>query len=175
MSNNSPGFSMASNMMNNMGNMGNMEQGPSRNMGPPPAPLESRTLPNQRRPGQEVPQNRPDISMARGTMFRESALEMKQNYADVNAPSKPLNIPEKRPEMRGPSTDINNILSGLKTRTVDMRPTSNEIDNVSLSGDLDDSLISVSSMKDMQNMNVPKRAGRRAKNVSDKNTIALDI
>lgn len=186
MSNNSPGFSMASNMMNsmgnmgnmgmsNMGNMGNMEQEPARNMGPPPAPLESRTLPNQRRPGQDVPHNRPDISMARGTMFRESALEMKQNYADVNAPSKPLNIPEKRPEMRGPSTDIDSILSGLKTRTVDIRPPSNETDNVSLSGDLDDSLISVSSMKDMQNMNVPKRAGRRAKNVSDKNTIALDI
>jgi len=210
MSNNSPGFSMASNMMNSMGldlgsqSQSNQGQGPARNVGPPPAPVESRGMPNQRRPGQDanVPANRPDISMARGAMFRESALDMKQNYSDVNAPSKPLNVPEKRAEMRGPSTDIDNILSGLKTRTVDMRPQAqaqalgqvpvpapapsqsqsssmsmNISDTISMNGmsDLDDSLISVASLKDMQNMNVPKRAGRRKKNGSDKNTIALDI
>jgi hypothetical protein len=211
MSNNSPGFSMASNMMNSMGlDLGNQSQGtqgtqgPARNMGPPPAPVESRGMPNMARPGQEAnnntPSNRPDISMARGAMFRESALDMKQNYSDVNTPSKPLNVPERRAEMRGPSTDIDSILSGLKTRTVDMRPQAQApaqaqaqalgqttsstpmnpsiSDNISLSGaisDLDDSLISVASLKDMQNMNVPKRAGRRRKNGSDKNTIALDI
>jgi hypothetical protein len=35
-------------------------------------------------------------------------------------------------------------------------------------------MISISSLKDMQNANMPKRSNRR-KNRSDKNTISLDI
>ena len=62
------------------------------------------------------------------------------------------------------------ILSGLKTRNVNIheQPASN-----SMSQD-DDSMISISSLKDMQNANMPKRSNRR-KNRSDKNTISLDI
>ena len=195
MSKNSPGFSMANNMMGGGGGGGGNgnrysdPQGPARNMGPPPAPVETRNMPAQPRPGQSgssSASSRPDISMARGAMFRESAVDVNENrnYSSVNEPTKIL--PEKRPEMRGPSTDIDNILSGLKTRTVDMRPTPPAaLPQTNIGGggggsigdlsDLDDSLISVASLKDMQNMNAPKRTKQRRKNGSDKNTISLDI
>jgi hypothetical protein len=38
----------------------------------------------------------------------------------------------------------------------------------------DDSRISIASLRDLQNTNLPKKTNRR-KNKSDKNTIALDI
>jgi hypothetical protein len=62
--------------------------------------------------------------------------------------------------MSGPkNVDINNILSGLKTKTVDI---SND----------EDSRISVSSLTDINNNNLPRKARR---NKSDKNVISLDI
>ena len=65
-----------------------------------------------------------------------------------------------RQEMSGPkNVDINNILSGLKTKTVDI---SND----------EDSRISVSSLTDINNNNLPRKARR---NKSDKNVISLDI
>jgi hypothetical protein len=73
--------------------------------------------------------------------------------------------------MRGPqSTDIDNILSGLKTRSVNIHE---EPQNINMTQE-DDSMISISSLKDMQNANVPKRASRR-RNGSAKNTVSLDI
>ena len=63
------------------------------------------------------------------------------------------------------NTDIDNILAGLKTKTVDIHQ-SNEDDN--------DSLISISSLKDMQNNTMPKKTNKR-KNKSDKNILTLDI
>jgi hypothetical protein len=76
--------------------------------------------------------------------------------------------------MRGPqNTDIDNILSGLKTRSVNIHEQTPPHSNISMTQD-DDSMISISSLKDMQNSNMPKRTNRR-KNRSDKNTISLDI
>lgn len=80
--------------------------------------------------------------------------------------------PVQRQEMKGPqSSDIDNILSGLKTRNVNIhekpQPTSQGISND------EDSVISISSLNGMQNTNMPKRA--RKKNSSNKNTISLDI
>ena len=56
---------------------------------------------------------------------------------------------------------------GLKTRSVNIHeaPPSRSAD--------EDSVISISSLKDMQNTNLPKRS--RQKNTSSKNTISLDI
>jgi hypothetical protein len=69
---------------------------------------------------------------------------------------------EARPEMTGPkSMDIDNILSGLKTKTVNM---TND----------DDSIMSLSSLTDLQNTTMPKKSSRR-RNKSDKNVISLDI
>jgi hypothetical protein len=96
-----------------------------------------------------------------------------QQQQQTQQPQQQTQQPQsQRPEMRGPqSTDIDNILSGLKTRTVDIheRPPSTQL------GGEDDSMISISSLKDIQNGNMPKKAGRRSKNNSSRNTISLDI
>jgi hypothetical protein len=87
----------------------------------------------------------------------------------MRTPMMQQEAPMPRQEMRGPAnSDIDNILSGLKTRNVNIHeePQSTNMDN--------DSMISISSLKDMQNGNMPK-SSRRRKNKSDKNTISLDI
>ena len=68
--------------------------------------------------------------------------------------------------MKGPS-DISDILSGLKTKTINIQEPKPE--NVN-----DSSTISISELKEMQTEgNMPKRSGRRKKSAS--NTISLDI
>jgi Family of unknown function (DUF5767) len=153
MSQKSPGFAMASNMMQDQKSQ--RPRGP-----PPPAPVETKNQPPMQRPGMtytERPSNRPDINASRGAMFREEGVSLNTPYADINAPP-------QRQEMRGPqNSDIDNILAGLKTRTVDIHEQTNE----------DDSMISISSLRDTQNTSLPKRSKR--KQHSDKNTISLDI
>ena len=74
--------------------------------------------------------------------------------------------------MKGPaSSDIDNILSGLKTRSINIQE-NNKPPTQMAAGD--DSMISISSLNEMQNSNIPKRSNRR-KNKSDKNIISLDI
>jgi hypothetical protein len=75
-----------------------------------------------------------------------------------------INVTPKRPEMKGPS-DINDILSGLKTKTVNIQEVNEDTNN--------NSTISISDLKDLQDGSVPKRSKRRPK--SDKNTVSLDI
>jgi hypothetical protein len=152
MSQNSPGFAMASNLMN--------EQKSQKPRGPaPPAPVETKNMGPSQRPGMtftERPTNRPDIAASRGAMFREEGISVNNQYANVQQP---------RQEMRGPqNSDIDNILAGLKTRTVDIHEQS---------GGEDDSMISISSLRDTQNASMPKRS--RRKQGSEKNTISLDI
>jgi hypothetical protein len=179
MSNSSPGFAFANNMVNE-GGSGNGGQGPPRNMGPPPAPVETKNIPPPPRPGQmqftERPSSRPDIAMGRGAMFKEGGVDMSNPYENPNISSRgPTTLPQNfqpqsqsRPEMRGPqNTDIDNILAGLKTKTIDIHPP------VQNNGG-DDSMISISSLKDMQGASIPKKSNRR-KNISNKNTISLDI
>jgi hypothetical protein len=94
----------------------------------------------------------------------------------------------QRPEMKGPS-DISEILSGLKTKTINIQEqpvfsnppmmspsmSSSQLDQDAQSIN-NDSTISISDLKDLQNSsgNMPKRSNRR-KPRSDKNTISLDI
>jgi hypothetical protein len=196
MSQQSPGFAFANNLMKES------QAGPNANMGPPPAPVETKNMPPQQRPGQmqftEHPGNqglRPDISMARGSMFREGGLDIGSQYGNPNP--QPPQVPiQKRPEMRGPqNTDIENILAGLKTKTVEVplnpssmqmppqrspelfrsTPEPTPINEIYMNERMreDDSMISISSLKDMQNTTAPKKS--RRKNRSDKNAISLDI
>jgi hypothetical protein len=120
--------------------------------------VETKNQAPMQRPGMvytERPSNRPDINASRGAMFHEEGVSMNNQYADVNAP--------QRQEMRGPqNSDIDNILAGLKTRTVDIHDQTE-----------DDSMISISSLRDAQNNSLPKRSKRKQR--SDKNTISLDI
>jgi hypothetical protein len=170
MSQQSPGFAFANNLMQDT-----KPRGP-----PPPAPVETKTMPPPQRPGMvytEAPGNRQDINAARGAMFREQGVEVNNNFQNVNQPERSIRPPPPssyqqsqgpRPDMRGPqNTDIDNILSGLKTRTVDIHQPSN------VTIEEDDSMISISSLKDLQPGSMPKKSRRKQR--SDKNIVSLDI
>jgi len=86
----------------------------------------------------------------------DDGINFRENYDTI----------DKRVEMRGPS-DISDILSGLKTKTINIQENSERREN-------DNSTISIADLKDLQNDgNMPKRSKRRQK--SDKNSISLDI
>ena len=173
MSQQSPGFAFAYNLMQEQSNK---PRGP-----PPPAPVETKGQAPPMRPGMtytENPGNRQDINAARGAMFREQGVDINNSYQDMSQQERSMRPPMQqqqqqmppqntlRPEMRGPqNSDIDNILSGLKTRNVNIHE--NSLNNE------DDSMISITSLKDMQNTNMPKHSRRKQR--SDKNTISLDI
>lgn len=183
MSQASPGFAMANNLMKE-------NQGPSRNMGPPPAPVETKGMPMMgQRPGNNTesffnspPQNRPDLALGRGASLLQQKQQPQGPPGPVSGRSEPA---PQRAEMRGPSTDIDSILSGLKTRVVEppsnfappmmnnLQPPPPPIQDTGSEYGMD-SMISVSSLKDMQDGNIPKRSRRRNNN-SRGNIVSLDI
>jgi hypothetical protein len=70
--------------------------------------------------------------------------------------------------MKGPS-DISDILSGLKTKTINIQESSPQPQSNN-----DSSTISISDLKELQaEGTMPKRSGRRKKSAS--NTVSLDI
>ena len=142
-------------MNNIMGNdYSSRDDIPNVDMGPPPAAVETK-LPERSQRGAPNYQNRPDLS----TASREG-VNLNDNYGSVDSSSK------IRPEMKGP-TEVNNILSGLKTRQVNMGTEKNsekEKNNLST--------ISIEDLKDLKSTNLPKS---KRKQKSDKNSISLDI
>lgn len=135
--------------------------------GPPPAPLETKQMSPPQRPGMQftqVPGNRPDLAAASNPMFREQGIDL-NNRNEIRPPS--------RPEMRGPqTTDIDQLLSGLKTKKESPPP----LPPALFPSSGNNSMISVSSLQDLENTNMPKRTNRRGRpNKSDKNTVSLDI
>ena len=162
MGNSNPGFG---GFMNNI--MGNnfseqRDDMPNVDLGPPPNPVETklpersqRTIPNF--------QSRPDLSRA-----SQEGVDLNDNFGSLNQEkiiqeSKPMQ--NTRPEMKGPS-EVNNILSGLKTRQVNMGQDKNEKDKNNLS------TISVEDLRELAGTRLPKS---RRKQKSDKNSISLDI
>ena len=118
--------------------------------GPPPAPMETKNLPPQSRPGMQFT-NRPDLAA--------SKVEQQQQQQEKSS----------RPEMRGPPmANIDQLLSGLKQKQGPPQP--QNVDDVNG----DDSMISVTSLRDMNNATIPKRI-RKRRNNSDKNSVVLDI
>ena len=177
----SPGFAFASNLMKPS------QDDVNQSFGPPPKPIETKSQPPPVRPGamqftQETgrnfaatanPNNRPDIALGRGAMpgagamFKESGVDIGNGYSDLR------NQVQSRPEMRGPQNDVDDILSGLKMKTINIHEQSNASSNTVNGVRLEDeSVVSISSLRDMANMGVPKKTNRR-KNGSEKNTISL--
>jgi hypothetical protein len=176
MSQASPGFAMANNIMKDSQN-----QGPSRNMGPPPAPVETKGMPMMgQRPGNNTESfaSRPDLAMGRGASFLQQQ-QQQGPPGPVSGRSEPV---PQRAEMRGPSTDIDSILSGLKTRVAEpsfappqqntLQPPPPPMPEGGSEYGMD-SMISVTSLNEMQGANLPKRSRRR--NGSRGNTVSLDI
>jgi hypothetical protein len=151
----------------------------------PPAPLNTQgpnsAPPPVNRAGNNAASasRRPDISMARGN-FNEDGISIKENFGISGfEPPQPNQKSQRRPDMKGPS-DISDILSGLKTKTINIsdQPRNNTNSFNQQSRDLDQdnnsSTISINDLKDLQDdTNVPKRTRRKPK--SDKNTVSLDI
>jgi hypothetical protein len=168
MSKQSPTFEFAKNIMN-------PPEQVSTKFGPPPAAMETKNMGNMSNRAQmpapaagqgmqftQSPGTRPDLAAANPTMFREQGVDIQNNYQSTT-------VPPLRSEMRGPqSSDIEHLLSGLKTKPPP--PQESMMDNGG------DSMISVTSLRDLDGGNMPKRSNRKPRqNKSDKNTVSLDI
>ena len=128
--------------------------------GPPPAPMKTRVDRSQR---SQVPTNRPDMNVARGGNG-SAGVDISDNFQSVGPEPPQRSSKSARPEMKGPS-DISDILSGLKTKTV----TVNNGGTVPVN---DSSTVSIQDLKDMANSKVPTRSRRKK---SEKTSISLDI
>jgi hypothetical protein len=138
---------------------------PNNNSRPPPPPM-STQMPDRSQRMPNAPQNRPDLARS-----RDDGINIQEQYASVNnkepannnrsnAQSRPQtqqsqsqqrSSPQQRPEMKGPS-DISDLLSGLKTKTVNVNESAPAGNNLP-----------------------QKSAAKPRKQRSDKNTVSLDI
>jgi hypothetical protein len=157
-----PGFSGFVNGMMNSGDMG----GP-----PPPMATQGPNMvpPSVSRGGNNTSYvNRPDMSMGRSSF--NDGINIRETFSGANDGERSSR--SSRPEMKGPS-DISDILSGLKTKTINIQETSAPAPSMQQSQN-DSSTISISDLKELQSGgNMPKKSKRRQK--SDKNTLSLDI
>jgi len=171
MANTNPGFSGF------MTNLMNPEPQPQQGRGPPP-PLATQgpnaVPPPVGRAGNNNYVNRPDLNMSRSN-FVDDGISLRENFERPDVQDRTSRRQQSsRPEMKGPS-DISDILSGLKTKTINIQePPQQSSQNINMNMN-DSSTISISDLKDLQSEgNMPKRS-RRKKNGSNSNTISLDI
>lgn len=190
----------ASSFMNNV--LNNTGQPTVNNsFGPPPPAVQTKNKPSPTSQAQipqksmmftSPPSNRPDIAASRGAMFREKGIDITNNQESyVHQDRTPITQapppPQQRQEMRGPQGDINDLLSGLKPKAptapqqpqpqpqppIEIPPSYNYTPDFRDDND-GESIISATSMRELQSSNGPKRSGRR-KPRSERNTISLDI
>ena len=188
MSQNRPGFGNFMGDLMGPGPQGQSSQS-SQSQGPQAqAPRQTQPyIPNQRPPPPPVPTSVRDPNSDAGTPFRAgnntaAAPIMPSNRPDLSAArntgstastSAPAVTVSKRPDMRGP-TDISNILSGLKTKSVSLQQQQQAPPAQSQSFNEDKtSTISISDLKELQNDHLPHKSKRRQR--SDKNTVSLAL
>jgi hypothetical protein len=162
MANTNPGFSgFMSNMMNGD------PQPPSGSGQPPPMATQGPNSlpPPTGRPGNNNYANQANMNYSRSN-FVDEGISLRENFVRPVDQEKSF----KRPEMKGPS-DLGDILSGLKTKTINIQEQTNSSSPQNVQND---STISISDLKELQSEgNLPKRSKRRQK--SSSNTISLDI
>ena len=153
MENTNPGLGGFMNSLNN----DQMGGGSAR----PPSPIETKKF----NMGRDRPSTSNDFNVSKvgKSMNNRSKLN---DVNDINEVERPAKSSLKRPDMKGPS-DINDLLSNLKSSTSNKTSTGVTVD--------DTSTVSISELKEMQSDigSVPNKSKRRSK--SDKNTISLDI
>ena len=126
-----------------------------------------------------------------------NGVDIRDNYVNPNsAMDHSSNQRSKRPEMKGPTADVSDMMSRLKTKTINIQPTSSSqasgsvmngdngassatLQNI-LSGmsgfdhqSVDNGAISLSSIGDIPADSTPHKSKRRQR--SDKNTVSLDL
>ena len=163
MAGSNPGFSGFMNgVMNDSGRSG------------PPAPMATQG-PNSIPPPIHRPGNnnyaRPDLNMSRSSFGNiDDGISLRENFERPDIQDRTSKRPGPRQEMKGPS-DITDILSGLKTKTINIQEPQRQQMMQPVN---DSSTISISDLKDLQSdANMPKRSGRRKKSAN--NTVSLDI
>ena len=126
--------------------------------GPPGPPPEMRERPPRMPPMRR--NGRPDVGMARGVATFDDAINMEEKFTPINPRQSTRR--STRPEMKGPG-DINEILSGLKTKRVNIQKPDNK------------STISVDDLKEIgsSNLDVPRKSKRKPR--SERNTISLNL
>jgi hypothetical protein len=143
---------------------------PSRqSMAGPPPPLATQGVnsvpPPYNRPGNNNYASKPNTFGRSSFSEFDDGISLRENTQTSRS----------RPEMQGPS-DITDILSGLKTKTINIQTEQQpqyQSNNEGIATN-DNSTISISDLKELQSSgNVPKRSGRRKK--SNSNTVSLDI
>lgn len=132
------------------------------NHGPPPPPIATQTSKQM-----SDRHFRPNLSST--AMFQDEGMSLGSH--DL------LPANTKRPDMRGPSSDVSELLSGLKTKTINI-PTASATSlprslPLSQSLPLSHSLQQTSSNNSVTSDTAPKRSKRR--NRSDKNSVSLDL
>ena len=185
MSNTNPGFS---------GFMGNFMPGASNSHPPPPAMATQTARSQSERTA--PPTNRPDLMRARN----EDGINIQEKFSPINISSgggggdrsnnNNKSSAPLRPEMKGP-TDISDLLSGLKTMSVNMSPPQSSSSSSSSSA----ASANRSSPLPTENITVKRSESSKApepnkaskpnsrsnqqskprKQKSDKNTVSLDI
>jgi len=168
MAGSNPGFSgFMSGIMNN-------DPRPPSGMGPPP-PLATQG-PNSIPPPISRPGNnnysRPDLNMSRSS-FVDDGINLRENFERPDFQERTSKRQPTRAEMKGPS-DISDILSGLKTKTINIQEPLQQQSLSPSDNQNDSSTITINDLKELQSdVNMPKRSGRRKKSAS--NTVSLDI
>ena len=130
------------------GVMGGNGSGPMPPMGSPPVPPREMRQNPPRMPRHSA---RPDVAASRRPQF-DDAVNVKDNYGKTS-----------RAEMKGPS-DLGDILSGLKTKKINISQTKDS-----------NSVVSVNELNEMKNsvLEKPKKSKRKPK--SERNTISLNF
>ena len=141
-----PGFGGFMNSF--MGGQDESNQPTNVDLGPPPPAVETQTTRSKRVP---QPPNRPDLNNA-----RNEGISIIDQFESTNEKSQR----SARPEMKGPS-DISEILSGLKTKQINIQKSDNN-----------SSTISIQELKELNDVKMPRQ---KRKQKSDKNIISLDI
>ena len=158
MGNERPGFGNFMNGMMNQGQGGQGGQGPSMqqsapppppqmSQGPPPAPMKTRN------PGKMDNFTRPDIGFGRGGP--EPGVNIKDAFDNPSKPERSARRP--RPEMKGPSSDIDQLLSGLKTKNVSLTESTEKMKTIA------------------PTITKSKSSNNKRRPISEKNTVSLDI
>ena len=120
------------------------------------APGGQRMPPPMPRPG---PANRPDIGMTRGRPEFSDAVNMESAFNSVERSSR-----KPRRDMKGPE-NISDILSGLKTKTINIQKEKKEDER---------STISIDELKDIKGkVDIPQRSKRKPR--SNRNTVSLNL
>jgi len=168
-----PGFG---NFMGNFMPGANNTPPPNTMRGPPPAPVQTQVTKSQR---MNVPSGRPDVARARqendginiqenfGPFGKEQPMERSIRQPSQQATQSP------RPEMKGP-TDISDLLSGLKTKTVNMN--NNNIPRAAPQQQKNTTIDLNNFNESTMSIKRPASAKPiRRKQKSDKNTVSLDF